>query len=401
MVKPQVMPESPEIKIPPPVVVPPKSPSGSPEVRYKGQRYSFNYFAEPLEIYADRRIATTRLGDVSKEGIRHYWESLSRSDYEPVVRQLDTVKRRLRLNGWMGAHLNYRFAEAVYPGRSREQRLLTWYLLVKAGYQARIGYGGGDIYLLLPTRQQLFDVPFFTFSGVRYYLANFDGRKQTIRRLFTYDGHYPGASQRVDLSLSTLPQIQSASRERIYRFKYGGSQHEVPVRFDTNTVELLKGYPQTELPVYFDAQLRNESGEALLAALRPLVKGRSEEDAVNLLLRFVQTAFEYKTDDGQFGEENYLFPEETLFYPYSDCEDRSFLFAWLVRNLLGLEVVGLTFPGHVATAVRFNSPVKGERFTYRGNSYVLADPTYINANVGMRMPSLKGARVEVVPIKTL
>ena len=47
--------------------------------------------------------------------------------------------------------------------------------------------------------------------------------------------------------------------------------------------------------------------------------------SVNRLLRFVQTAFEYKTDEDQFNTENYLFPLETLHYPYSDCEDRSAL----------------------------------------------------------------------------
>ena len=80
-------------------------------------------------------------------------------------------------------------------------------------------------------------------------------------------------------------------------------------------------------------------------------------DAVNVLLRFVQTGFSYLTDSEQFGREKFMFPEETLSYPYSDCEDRSFLFAYLVSSLLGLDVIGLDYPGHVATAVKFSSPV--------------------------------------------
>jgi hypothetical protein len=103
----------------------------------------------------------------------------------------------------------------------------------------------------------------------------------------------------------------------------------------------------------------------------------------------VQTSLKYETDDQQFGEENYLFPEETLFYPYSDCEDRAILFAWLVHSLLNLQVVGLDYPGHVATAVHFNESVKGDGFDYQGKRYVVADPTYINANAGMTMPEFK------------
>ncbi len=70
-----------------------------------------------------------------------------------------------------------------------------------------------------------------------------------------------------------------------------------------------------------------------------------------------------------------------------------------MKNLIGLEVVGLTFPGHVATAVAFsNNAVAGDSVTYRGKRYVVADPTYINANAGMTMPSVKRSKPKVVPI---
>jgi len=122
----------------------------------------------------------------------------------------------------------------------------------------------------------------------------------------------------------------------------------------------------------------------------------SEQQAVNFLLRFVQTALKYETDEQQFGEENYLFPEETLFYPYSDCEDRAVLFAWLVRSLLKLQVIGLDYPGHVATAVHFNQPVAGDAVEYQGKRFVVADPTYINANAGMTMPDFKRYKPTVI-----
>jgi hypothetical protein len=124
----------------------------------------------------------------------------------------------------------------------------------------------------------------------------------------------------------------------------------------------------------------------------------SEIEAVNLLLRFVQTAFKYKTDAGQFGFENYLFLEETLYYPYSDCEDRSVLFAWLVRSLLGLQVVGLNYPGHIATAVKFSDATKGDTVTFNHVKYVVSDPTYINATAGMTMPEFKHKTPEVIQI---
>ena len=150
--------------------------------------------------------------------------------------------------------------------------------------------------------------------------------------------------------------------------------------------------------MYFVADVNMATGNPLLQQLKPLVEGKSEQDAVNLLLRFVQTAFKYKTDEGQFGIENYLFPEETLYYPYSDCEDRSVFFAWLVRNLLGLEVIGLDYPGHIAAAVNFNETVRGDAIRFNNKRYVVTDPTYVNASAGMTMPDFKNKRPDVIRI---
>ena len=125
-----------------------------------------------------------------------------------------------------------------------------------------------------------------------------------------------------------------------------------------------------------------------------------EEEAVDFLLTFVQKSFSYKTDNDQFGRERYLFVEESLNFPYNDCEDRSVLFAWMVRELLGVKVIGLLYPGHMTTAVALKH-VKPEysTVTYQGNQYVIADPTYIGASLGMPMPSyarLKPNRVVAI-----
>ena len=122
----------------------------------------------------------------------------------------------------------------------------------------------------------------------------------------------------------------------------------------------------------------------------------SELEAVNFLLRFTQKSFDYKTDGDQFSQEKVMFPDETVFFPYSDCEDRSIMFSSLVKNLLGLKVVGLKFPNHLATAVAMSSSVSGDNFKYKGDIYTVTDPTYINANAGMTMPQYKNSNFSVI-----
>ena len=171
---------------------------------------------------------------------------------------------------------------------------------------------------------------------------------------------------------------------------------KVTVSTNQNLIDFCNTFPPSgEWNNYARASLSDMLKENLLPVLQEAIKGKSEWDAANILINFVQTGFEYKVDEDQFGYERPLFPDEIFYYPYSDCEDRSILFACLVRELMGLDVVFLDYPEHLATAVRFNEPVIGDYLEIDGQKYVVCDPTYINALVGMCMPQFKNVKPKV------
>ena len=72
--------------------------------------------------------------------------------------------------------------------------------------------------------------------------------------------------------------------------------------------------------------------------MRKAVAGRTELEAVNILLNLVQTAFPYAKDVDAWGMERYFFADELWRYGDGDCEDKSILFSHLVRDILGLPV---------------------------------------------------------------
>ena len=138
------------------------------------------------------------------------------------------------------------------------------------------------------------------------------------------------------------------------------------------------------------------SSGVMLPPLQAAIVGKSEKEAANILLNFVQTGFTYQTDDEQFGYEKPFFVDELFYYPACDCEDRSVLFSYLVRTLIGLDVVLLDYPNPIATAVCFNEDVKGGYVTLNGKPYIICDPTFIHASIGRSMPHYKNAQVEVI-----
>jgi len=377
--------------IPEPVKVAPVAVAVLP----KGQKLNIDFYGQRLTFTYDPAFKVKLDRRIDGKAISNYWSALSLADYEPLLQQIEAQRLPLQLNDWGYALLTYKVAQGIYTGKN-EQSLFTWFVMTKAGYRARIAYDVSQVYLLMPAQQQVYATAYFTFDNQRYYALGLDGSKHKLDRVFTYDGNYPGASKSLDMRLDKSLNTSRQDKFKTVAFTYNGTKYQVKVDTDDQTIAYLQTYPQLDINIYFMADVNRATANPLLQQLKPMVQGKSEQDAVNLLLRFVQTAFPYKTDEQQFGIENYLFPEETLHYPYSDCEDRSVFFAWLVRNLVGLDVVGLDYPGHVATAVRFNENIAGDSISYNGKRYVISDPTYINANAGMTMPDFKKVQPKVI-----
>jgi len=327
-----------------------------------------------------------------------FWSDLSKTDYEPLLDQLNLHSAAMHLDDWGYVVLANRLAERIYPSSENKQALFTWFVLTKAGFSSRVAFNERRVFLLLPSMQQLFDVSYFTFDGERYYAVNFDGADKRPGNVYTYDGHYPGAKRKLDMVIRTKAPGGPQAEKRSLSFEYAGRHYAIDAKYEKSRIDFLSTYPQLDLALYFESEVGEAAESPLLQQLAKVLEGLDEREAVNFLLRFVQTSFGYKTDEKQFGRENYLFPEETIFYPYSDCEDRSVLFAWLVNRLLGLDVVGLSYPGHVATAVNLKGGADGDFVKYNGKRYTVADPTYVNATVGMTMPEFGNTTPQVIPV---
>ena len=148
---------------------------------------------------------------------------------------------------------------------------------------------------------------------------------------------------------------------------------------------------------YAETPLSETVKETLYPALKEAISGKSQIDAVNTILHFVQTAFSYKTDGEVWGKERSFFADETVYYPYCDCEDRAILYSVLVRDLIGLDVVLLYYPGHLAAATNVEEG-SGEYYEIDGRKFFVTDPTFINGDLGDTMTSVSGYSAIVIEI---
>jgi len=370
-----------------------------PEKLVDRKSFSFEFLDVQLSLDIDRSTLFNIKGSIDQRFINRFWEKITKTQYEALLAQLFAYRDKMGLSDWGYGNLLHQVGQEIYGVDENYINLFTWFILLKSGYDARVGHTNNQVVLLLPSQDILYGTTYFMFDGGsrKYYILTFSKvpvYEQTS--VSVYEGNYAGSQMPLDFSLRKLPTIDSELIEKELNFKYHDQEYSVPILINTSIVNLYRHHPQTGMPLYFSASVSPQIDAKLRKSLKVLLKGKSEEEATNLLLRFVQTAFDYQTDDEQFGREKCLIPGEAMFYGYNDCEDRSVLFAYLVRELQGLSVIGLDYPGHIATAVQFSKPGRGDIIPFEGKRYMVCDPTYINADVGMTMPQFKNVSPTVI-----
>jgi hypothetical protein len=168
------------------------------------------------------------------------------------------------------------------------------------------------------------------------------------------------------------------------------------LRLNKSLIKFYDNYPPCELAVYFNTPISPALAVQLDAFFLPLFEGKNDSKKLAILLDYVQQAIVYKTDKEQFGKERYFFPDETLFYPGADCEDRSVLLARLIERYSKLDAIGLSYPMHVTMAVALTECDEGDFVSYKGKKFYHCDPTYLGALCGKAMDAVKYSTPEVV-----
>jgi hypothetical protein len=356
---------------------------------------SFQFYGFPIVFDYDPKLAAVKLqGQPNEEAISQAFDQLSQSNYNSLLEQFYDYSQMLNLNDLGYYRLLSQTAQSLAPNDENTQKILNWFLLVRSGYKAKVAYFDRDIFILLPIKNQVYDVKYFQLDGLTYYLL--EGNTTNI---YTYKKDFPDAQKLFDLNLHKSIALGEETLNKAIPFQYEGKDYNITVNYNKNVIDFYQDYPLADIKIYFDAMVSPEAKASLSEALLPLISGMSEVEAVNFLLHFVQTGFDYQTDQEQFGYEKFFFAEEAFHYPYCDCEDRSVLFSYLVQSLTKLRVIGLNYPGHVATAVCFNEDVGGDYLDFEGLKYVVSDPTYINAPVGLTMPQYKNQEAKIVVLE--
>ena len=383
-------------------VIPPPEPAPEPIAPVQPKenptkRVSISYFGTIISIVfpADDSL---HLDALDEEAIADAWTVLSDSRYDATVASALNARKANALCDWSYLKMLQAVTEKHY-GKTNEAVLMQAFLMTQAGYRIRLGMSTEKLYMLVASRYDIFNFKYFVIDKTKFY--NVSGER--IGKMFICEAKFD-QEKSLSLQIRQLPQLgNEPTPKRVLTSRKGLSS---VVSLNQNLIDFFNSYPQacyngnqaTRWVAYANTPLEDNVKAMLYPPLKSAIQGMNEREAVGLLLNWVQTSFEYKLDDEVWGGDRAFFAQETLFYPYCDCEDRSILFSRLVRDLLGLDVVFMYYPGHLATAVAFSEEGPGDWLLYKNRKYIVCDPTYINAAVGRTMPGCSNQEAQIIAL---
>lgn len=364
-----------------------------PEVEPQSDKKTLyaNFYGSKVPIAYSPQM-TFRMTDSNESSVATAWSHLSEGSSNLWLKELFELRKELALCDWAYYKLVEKASEGLL-GRTNEAVLLQVFTLVQSGLKVRVGREESNLRLLYPSNFDIYGYSYIPVDGLKYYVMS-DGK---VGGIFVYDSTFPGEQ---------LPSLQISIPRLAYNptAKHSHAANKYPNLVVTagtsfNLMEFYDECPRnTSWQLYANANISDNLKKQLYPTLQREIEGLNDKEAANVLINFVQTGFDYQTDNEQFGYERPLFGDEMFFYNYSDCEDRSILYSILVRDLLGLDVVLLHFKNHLATAVRFDSEVEGDFLMVGGKKYIICDPTYINASIGMTMPGMEDKLENIIAL---
>ena len=353
-----------------------------------------------------------KLKDVSSDAVADVIaEEFPKPQYDNMLYDCLQERKRHDFSDWAYYQMLLVLTRKFYGEGTNEAVLAQAFLYSQSGYKMRLAHDDSHLYMLAATRHFIYNKLFFSLDGDWYFML--DGKQSEQLRIC--QASFPKESS-LSLQISAAQRLaMNPSNERTLTSRKN-PDFSFTIHSNKNYIDFLGTYPSstvnnnfmTRWSMYANCPLDENIREQLYPQMKAKLQGKTELQQVQELLWWMHgnvdlegviqdaNCFLYRYDEDVWGIDRAFFGEETLFYPYCDCEDRSILLSHFVRDVVGLDVVLVYYPGHLAMAVHFNEPVEGDYVMCDGRKFVIVDPTYIGSRVGETMPMVANEPTTVI-----
>lgn len=353
-----------------------------------------------------------RLAGLSGDNVADVLGEFTKPQFDNLLYDCLQERKNHHFSDWAYYQMLLALTDKFYGKHTNEATLVLGFLYSQSGYKMRYAHDANTLYILVSSQYNIFKKSFFYVDGECYYLLDDIGDDA---KLAICKAKFPKESP-LSLRISAVQDFSdNPTLERTITSPMN-PDFSFTITSNKNYLAFYETYPSsytdnnfmTRWAMYANTPLEKGITAQLYPKMKEKLEGMTPLEKVQQLDWWVQGTvdikrenpnqgcFLYAFDDDVWGGDRAFFGEETFFYPYCDCEDRSILLSHLVRDLVDLDVVLVYYPGHLAMAVNFPEDIPGDHIMLNGRKFTVCDPTYVGSEVGETMPTMKDKSTTVI-----
>lgn len=314
-----------------------------------------------------------------------------------------------KMNDWQKIELSYRIADFLSFNSIEKRNTLIYYLWLAYNFNTILAHQEEVPVPILASDQQFFGLPFFIIRKQRYYhiLQHFnpDSEIGNEAKLSLIEGdeqlQLTKDLRKLMIDFFDLPHLENDLVTRSYSWTFKNEILTVSPQINRFLRNYYHNLPVLDYPSLMNYQFSPLLRKTLIQPLQKIFQSKkfTEHEKVECLRQFILQSFPYIDDQLLFGREHIQFAEEIFLSEGCDCEDRAIFLFRLIEDLTELQPLLADYPEHVSVLVEYSQPFAGERFLYKGKSFVFCDPTYFNSAFGAIPVEIKELLPEIIERK--
>ena len=283
------------------------------------QNVTVNFYGKKLDFNVDDKLRMKNKG-VKETEVADYFKEISKMSKETsdLWKQIDAYVNTMGLNEWGYFCILRSLSESMFSDIDNCVLFNFYMLRNEGGFKVKIARGKDSnkltLLAVIDNSKEVYSYSFFRFketenTSLKYYsIYGGGGSKESI---YTYNNDEQNAGlKQIGLDFHNTLNMGQCDVKRELNIAKINDKLELP--YNSAHIAYLNDVPMTVFPIYFASPLSIEAQRAFNEKLDAIKQEYTSVQFIDIILNFVQTAFDYKTDDQQFGYEKYFYPEVFL-----------------------------------------------------------------------------------------
>jgi hypothetical protein len=352
--------------------------------------YKINLYGHEVEIQFCAPIANSS-NLLVKENITEQIKQFEATDLSNLIIQMDNYSSEFGMDDMAYLLFTQKVGRAIF-GSNQNTKIFEYTLLKRKGYKILMGYSSDEITVYGYLDFKVLNGTYVTYQGLVYTDLTFDQNLEPCQEQLLEN---PVGGRAIIINENRAPFYNALEKKYNLRFDFESTTYYYKGIINQSLAAYYRELPDIEFgPIYLNYQLSDKAKNCLVNDIKSDIEGMWPMQQIDFLLSFAQQAIPYKKDIEAIGKEKFAFPEEVLSNNFADCEDKSVLFAYLVKEIYKRQTVALIYfqEHHLNVAVAINSK-DGYSFVYNNQKYIVCEPSGIGFVPGENAYDLKKASI--------